>query len=87
MAFTVHAVRQTVFGDRRVVGGFYENDAGSTGGVINTGLDRCEIMTLQPIAAAVTAAHVISTATAPYSPDPIIITGANEGGFFMAYGL
>lgn len=87
MAFGFTINRQTVFGNVRVCGGTYYSDGGDTGGVIETGLDRVEYISLTPLAAAPGNSHVVSNATVPYSPDITIITPANANGLWVAYGL
>lgn len=91
MAFQFEILDKTVFGNKRVVFGWYENDGGSTGGEIATELDRLLYISLTPINGS--AATAIIDATAYSSPEDIvdpnvtILTTANSAGLFMAVGL
>jgi len=88
MAFTSTVLKQTVFGDLRVVAGTYVNTSGSTGGDIATGLTVVGLVTLQPYGAAVGSAPFVNeTLGAIPATACTIVTNANESGIWMAYGI
>jgi hypothetical protein len=87
MAFTILYKEKTVFGNKRIVTGFYGNTAGSTGGTINTELDRVENLFLTPATSTPAQAHVWNISGPSTNGDVVIVTPANEYGNFMAIGL
>ncbi len=87
MAFSYAIKNKTVFGDKRVVIGTYANAGGTTGGDIVTSLSRVLHIELQVTKNAVTNAHVVNeTMPLDTSGTVTIVTGADEGGTFMAIG-
>jgi len=85
MAFSYDVRRQTVFGNVRVVGGGYISDSGSTGGDIETGLDRVELMFFMPNGVATTTYPVVNGD--PSGGVVTVVTEANQGGGWIAFGL
>lgn len=87
MAFSYSITNKTVFGDKRIVIGTYANAGGTTGGDIVTPLSQVMHIELQPVKSAVTSAHVVNeTMPLAASGTVTIVTGADEGGTFMAIG-
>jgi hypothetical protein len=70
---------------KHIAVGNYANAGGSTGGTLYTGLAVVEQIYLQENVAAVGSAHTCSS-TLPHADGVTIVTGANEGGWFLAIG-
>lgn len=87
MAFTDTKVGSTVFGNKRIHWGTYVNTAGSTGGLLDTVLNNCDWVTLTPRSAAVIASMHTIVDSFPNSGSQItVVTGAEEGGDWVAFG-
>lgn len=87
MAFTSKVLGQSVFGDKVIKWGTYTSNGGSKGGDIATGLKICEILTLQPNAAAVSANASVVNETFPLSGGAVtIVTDADQVGYWFAFG-
>lgn len=89
MAFTA-TVRATIpgTGSRARVHGTYANTAGSTGGIIKTGLTACSDLILQPTGSAIIASSPVVNATFPVVGGSVtIVTSANENGIWQAFGV
>jgi hypothetical protein len=87
MAFTVTILKETVFGDQRVVQGKYVNDGGSEGGDISTGLVMVEMVALQPAGTAVATNQSVVNETLPLAGGAVtIVTDANQTGYFEIKG-
>jgi hypothetical protein len=99
MVFSFIVTRRLLLGDCKVIYGTYANDSGSTGGPIETEIKALENFTLTPIAAAVATdvstvngtltqagnKKVIVTTTS--QGNVIIVTPANQSGFWCAFGV
>lgn len=77
-----------VVGRKKIVYGTFTNTLGSTGGNIDTGLDRVDKMFLQHIGAAVVAAKPAVNESFPYHTGNAvtIVTTADADGIWMAIG-
>lgn len=77
-------------GSRKVVTGTYTNTAVTTGGDINTGLIKVEVMTLQGTGTAVNATSPVINETIPNTAatadDITLVTVAGGDGVFRAVG-
>ena len=87
MAFSYTRNPLSTLGGLKIVTGSYENDSGSTGGDIYTGLTNIYAISLQPKGAAIVADCPVVNETFPTSNDGItIVTTADESGFWIAFG-
>ena len=88
MAFTSSiTVRPVAVGNRRMSHGEYLSGGGSTGGDINTGLRTCDLIILQPLGAAVGTNQSVVNETLPVAGSAVtIVTDANQGGYWQAWG-
>ena len=91
MAFTSTVKDQTVFGNKRIVTGVYDNSVGATtGGDIATGLARVDGIILQPYGAAVGTNQAVINETFPLVNSTgavTIVTDASQVGEFIAWGV
>ena len=79
--------RPTAMGNKRISAGTFTSDGGSTGGDINTGLNRCEAIWLQHTGAAVTTDAPSVNETLPVAGSAVtIVTTANALGNWIAMG-
>jgi len=86
MAFTSTIEDRGAMARTRVNRGTFESSGSGTGGEINTGLTRCEHITLTALASSVGNAPVVNE-TFPCDGNAVaIVTDANEVGTWMAYG-
>jgi hypothetical protein len=87
MAFASAIVGETVFGNKRVKWGTYTNGLGDTGGDVNTGLQSCEALVLQPGGSSAIATAPVVDETLPVSGNAVtIVTADNEDGTWLAIG-
>ena len=87
MAFSSATTETTVFGNKRVTYGTFTNAGGSTGGDIETGLDRVDAIHLVHSGTVVVASAPVVNETFPLaSGDVTIVTVADASGFWIAYG-
>lgn len=87
MGFASTRKYEGVVGNQRKVVGTYLSDGGSTGGDIDTGLHSVHEMILQPQGAAVDANNPVVNETFPCAGNAVtIVTTANAGGTWIAYG-
>lgn len=88
MTFKATTFRKTQFGNKRVNYGKFENDSGSSGGIINTELRRVESISLQHIGSTVVSnVPVVVTPLPADSPNIEIKTDANKNGLWIATGF
>jgi len=91
MAFTSTITETSVFGNKRVAYGTFTNTSGSTGGDIDTGLNRVDIMHLQttgspaPASSSPSINETFPLASAIASA-VTIVTVADAVGVWIAYG-
>ena len=79
--------RNLIFGSKKITRGTYTSSASGTGGDIDTGLDSCEQIFLQPGGSAVKASAPVVNETLPAVGSAItIVTVADEVGTWMAIG-
>lgn len=87
MAFTAVIKGRYYDGGLKITYGTYVSNSGSTGGDIDTGIDRVLWMKLQ-----VTGATTVATVPSAYETFPCaghavtIVTGADESGVWEAHG-
>jgi hypothetical protein len=75
-------------GIMRISRGTYASSGGSTGGDIDTGLNKCHFIVLQGAAAAVTADAPVVNETLPCDGTAVtIVTTANSTGVWEAKGF
>lgn len=86
MSFSFTKTHESVFDGMRYTSGTYTNAGGSTGGDIRTGLEQIQGIMLQPKAAAVVAAAPVVNENLPVRDPVTIVTGANEAGYWFAFG-
>lgn len=87
MAFSSAITDLSVFGDKKVSYGTYTNGGSDTGGDIDTGLDVCENIRLQPKGSAVIANNPVVNETLPIAGSAVtIVTTADEDGYWVAFG-
>lgn len=89
MAFASTITRReaNVVGDRKITYGTYTNGSGDTGGNIDTGLEICEHIMLQPTGSAVVATAPVVNEALPIAGNAItVVTADDEDGVWMAYG-
>lgn len=88
MAFTTAITqRPTAIGNKRMSAGTFANGGGSTGGDIDTGLNRCEAIWLQHTGAAVSADAPVVNETLPVAGSAVtIVTTADTSGNWIAMG-
>lgn len=88
MAFSYEVTDKTIFGNKRVMLGYYINStAGDTGGAIDTGLDQVQYVTFTPATVTTTPPRLSSTTLPTTSGSITLATGAGDDGYFMAIGL
>ena len=88
MAFAYTIDEYSNWGNKRVAKGTYTNTGATTGGDINTGLEQCEGMLLQPTGDAVIASAPVVNETFPYAGNAItIVNTALEVGIWLAWGF
>ncbi len=86
-ASTITRTIPNIVGDRKITHGTYTNASGDTGGNIDTGLQVCEHIQLQPTGTAVIASNPVVNETLPIDGSAItIVTTDNEDGIWIAYG-
>ena len=88
-AFSSTVSENTVFGNKRIVIGTYSSadGLGTTGGDIETGLNRVDILVLQPHGSSVATNAPVTNETFPLeSGDVTIVTDASQTGYFWAVG-
>ncbi|MFA5306644.1 MAG: hypothetical protein WC365_04290 [Candidatus Babeliales bacterium] len=87
MTFTSTVTDKVIAGDLCMVYGTYVNDTGSTGGNIDTNIDSCLFIKLQPVGAS---AQLLSTSvdeTFPCDGKAVtVVTNADESGTWIAFG-
>jgi len=87
MAFTSVITHRSLIGDLICNYGTYTSDGDSTGGNVNTGMDRCLFIKLQKTGNAVSTNIPVANATFPCDGKVVpIVTDANEVGIWMAIG-
>lgn len=89
MAFTDAIITEgtTVFGNKKVVYGTFSNDSGSTGGEVETGLDRVDAFLMSHTGSSVVASAPVANETFPLgSGDVTIVTVADTAGVWIAIG-
>lgn len=87
MAFESAIVGETVFGNKRIKWGTYTNGSGDTGGNINTGLQSCEAIFLQPGGSSVIATAPVVNETLPVAGSAVtVVTADDEDGTWLAIG-
>lgn len=87
MTFTSTVTHKSVAGDVCVVYGTYVNDGGSTGGNINTNIDRCLFIKLQPTGSGAQLLHPSANESFPCDGKAVtVVTNANEVGTWIAIG-
>jgi len=88
MAFTSAITERGVQGNKRVNRGTYTNTAGSTGGDITTGLNRCDEFRLIPNDTSVESNATVVNETLPVAGGVVtIVTDANQSGYWTAEGV
>lgn len=87
MAFSFAITKISYFGDKKIVYGTFANSGGSTGGDIKTGLTNCELLQFQHTGAAVVTNVPVVNETFPVAGGEVtVVTDADKGGVFIAYG-
>jgi len=86
MAFSSTITETTVFGNKRVAFGTFTGDGGSTGGEIETGLDRVDMIHLQQSGSSAVNATSINETLPLASGDVTVVTAPDMVGFWIAYG-
>jgi len=87
MAFASAIVGQSVMGNKRIFWGTYTNGSGDTGGNINTGLQSCQSIFLQPGGSSVIATAPAVNETLPIAGSAVtVVTADNEDGTWIAIG-
>jgi len=87
MAFSSTVTDTSVFGDRKVVYGTFTNSGGSTGGDIDTGMDRVDFISLQVKGSSVVSDVPVVNETLPCSGNAVtVVTTANAIGYWFAIG-
>jgi hypothetical protein len=87
MAFSSKITVQNVDGNKRIMIGTYTNTAGSTGGDINTGMHKCDLLYLQPMGSAVGTNYPVVNEVFPVAGNAVtIVTDADQDGYWFAIG-
>lgn len=89
MAFTSVITDVTVYGNKRIARGTFQNTGGSTGGIVRTGLGKVEDFDIRlGVGASSTAPHWQTPLPVNQFPgDVTIMTGADDDGTWEATGL
>lgn len=90
MVFTSTITETSVFGNKRVAYGTFTNTLGSSGGNIDTGLNRVDVMHLQQTGATAAVQGATVNETFPLASAiasaVTIVTFADAVGVWIAYG-
>jgi hypothetical protein len=88
MAFISAITEKTVFGNKRIHKGTFENTGGSTGGDIETGLQRVDFIHLQHSGASAVASAPAVNETLPLVGGAVtIVTTGDADGYWSAEGV
>lgn len=88
MAFASAVTSRSAMANKWVVFGTYTNGSGDTGGDIDTSLQTCDAIFLQPGGASVVATAPVVNETLPVSGSAVtVVTADNEDGTWMAVGV
>lgn len=89
MAFTSTITEESVFGNKRITWGTWDNGGGVTSGNIDTGLQICEFITLQPKGTGAIRVETGVDETLPCDGSAVTINlGASQDvdGYWWAFG-
>lgn len=87
MAFASAISGRGNMGNKAFTFGTFTNGAGDSGGNINTGLHRCEFLSLQHNKSAVVSNQPVVNETLPVDGSAVtIVTDAGDDGYWWAFG-
>lgn len=88
MVFSFTITGYIQWGNKKVAYGTYTNTGSTTGGHINTGLETCELICLQPKGTSVIATVNTINENLIYDGESVtIVTAAGEDGQWIAWGI